>query len=306
VGDDRQHGGNDGYDDDPSAHYSWDSTVPNHYAVKEGDVIALWDKKQLLGASVIDTIEPGTGRKTLSSCAYCGRATIKPRKTRKPIYKCYTCKREFDQPRTREVDVETYRTQHDVGWVDLSGTLSGGDLRALCVDPKSQLSLRPLRWDAFAGQLMDRFPDAGRLTVVSSRSDQLAGGHRTRTVRVRIGQAQFRKKLLETYGSECAFTGPTPAAVLEACHLYSYSKTSEHHIQGGLLLRRDVHRLFDLGFLAVDPESLRIDVSQIVLAYPAYRDFQGKRLTTELTPSQCRWLQAHWAEHRLSGGGARA
>lgn len=28
----RQHGGNDGYDDNPSSHYSWDSTVPNHAA----------------------------------------------------------------------------------------------------------------------------------------------------------------------------------------------------------------------------------------------------------------------------------
>ena len=33
VGEDRQHGGNDGYDDSPSSHYSWDETVPNHAAV---------------------------------------------------------------------------------------------------------------------------------------------------------------------------------------------------------------------------------------------------------------------------------
>ena len=47
VGDDRQHGGNEGYDDDPAVHYSWDSTVPNHEAVVGGDVIIIWDKQCL-------------------------------------------------------------------------------------------------------------------------------------------------------------------------------------------------------------------------------------------------------------------
>jgi hypothetical protein len=36
----RQHGGNEGYDDDPAVHYSWDSTVPNHEAVAGRDAIA--------------------------------------------------------------------------------------------------------------------------------------------------------------------------------------------------------------------------------------------------------------------------
>ena len=37
VGDDRQHGGNEGYDAGPAVHYSWDSTVPNHEAVAGGE-----------------------------------------------------------------------------------------------------------------------------------------------------------------------------------------------------------------------------------------------------------------------------
>jgi hypothetical protein len=43
----------------PESHYSWDSTVPNHAALSAGDAIAVWDKQQLLGASVIEEIEVG-------------------------------------------------------------------------------------------------------------------------------------------------------------------------------------------------------------------------------------------------------
>jgi hypothetical protein len=147
VGDDRQHGGNEGYDDTPSSYYSWDSTVPNHLAVRVGDAIAIWDKEQLLGTSTIQEIALGTDVKKLYSCKACGRASIKARKTLVPRFKCYSCKAVFDNPRVENAPVTTYRSRHDLGWRDLSGRLTGGELRALCVSPKSQLSLRPLRWD---------------------------------------------------------------------------------------------------------------------------------------------------------------
>src|SRR4051794_14351061 len=80
VGADRQHGGNDGYDDDPDAHYSWDSTVPNGRVVQVGDRIVLWDKYAVIGASVIETIDAGTSEKTLYRCPHCQRAGIKARR----------------------------------------------------------------------------------------------------------------------------------------------------------------------------------------------------------------------------------
>lgn len=49
--DDRQHSGNQGYDDDPALRYSRDSTVPNHEAIAEGDAIVIGDKQSLIGAS---------------------------------------------------------------------------------------------------------------------------------------------------------------------------------------------------------------------------------------------------------------
>lgn len=68
---------------------------------------------------------------------------------------------------------------------------------------------------------------------------------------MRIGQPAFRAELARKYGPIGAFSGPAPAEAREACHLYSYAEIGHHDIEGGLLLRRDLHRLFDQGPLTV-------------------------------------------------------
>jgi ribosomal protein L37AE/L43A len=159
VGDDRQHGGNDGYDDDADVHYSWDSTVANHAAVSTGDQVVLWNKHQSLGASVIEEIKIGNAVKLRYRCPSCTKASIKRRRTLTPAYKCYKCSAEFDHALEIRSHVTTYRSRHDAGWVNLKGVLSGGELRALCVSPQSQLSIRPLRWDAFVATVRSKLPD---------------------------------------------------------------------------------------------------------------------------------------------------
>jgi ribosomal protein L37AE/L43A len=149
VGADRQHGGNDGYDDSEVSYYSWDSTVPNHGRVSTGDIIVLWDKRTLLGASVIESITQGSETKSRYSCPHCGKASLKARKTKLPRWKCFKCGEVFDEPRVSRDLVRTYRSEHATMWVDLTDCLSGAELRVLCRDPKSQLSLRQLDWARF-------------------------------------------------------------------------------------------------------------------------------------------------------------
>jgi hypothetical protein len=149
VGENRQHGGNDGYEDEPASHYSWDSTVPNHNNVTVDDVIVLWNKAILLGASVVDFIELGAQEKPLYRCANCGLAGIKARRSKSPRFKCYNCKSEFEEAVVHRKMVTTYRSNHSSEWVNLEGLLSGEELRSLCVYPRSQLSLRRLHWEDF-------------------------------------------------------------------------------------------------------------------------------------------------------------
>ena len=190
----------------------------------------LWDKKRSLGVSVIESIETGEDDKILRRCPNpkCLKAGIKARRTIQPLYKCYKCGEQFDDPVTRIERVKTYKSRHDGGWVDLEDVLTGDELRKLAVAPKSQLSLRPLNWAAFEstlaskGRLLSTPPAAKRLT------DPPDGRHPEATVRVRVGQAKFRKALLYRQGLRCGFTGDAPHAVLDACHLYSFAAIGVH------------------------------------------------------------------------------
>lgn len=301
VGDNRQHGGNAGYDDQVDVYYTWDSTVPNHANIKPGDRIALWDKARLLGLSVVEEIARATKEKLLFKCPACGMAGIKARRNRSPLYKCYKCGAEFDVPSNQTVTVTEYRSRHDAAWTSLDNLLPGADLRALCESPRSQLSMRRLRWDDFREAVAAKGADKAVERVNHRGPDYVfPEGHRLDIVRVRRGQRQFREHLLSAQGESCAFTGHAPPRVLEAGHLYSYAQLGVHHEHGGLLLRRDIHRLFDDGWLAVDPSTLRVHVTAHLELYPQYARLHDQRLRVQLRESQVKWLTHHWAEHRAS------
>lgn len=301
VGDNRQHGGNAGYDDQVDVYYTWDSTVPNHANIRPGDRIALWDKDRLLGLSVVEEIARETKEKLLFKCPACGMAGIKARKNRAPLYKCYKCGAEFDVPTSQTVTVTEYRSRHDAAWTSLDNLLGGADLRTLCESPRSQLSMRALRWNDFREAVAANGADKAVERVDHRMHDYLfPDGHRLDIVRVRRGQRQFRERLLSAQGETCAFTGDAPARVLEAGHLYSYAQLGVHHEHGGLLLRRDIHRLFDDGWLAVDPNTLRVDVADHLAPYPQYSRLHDQRLRAHLRDGHVEWLTHHWAEHRAS------
>jgi hypothetical protein len=68
----------------------------------------------------------------------------------------------------------------------------------------------------------------------------------------RRGQTAFRAALLMAYGGRCAISGCETEAVLEAAHIFPYRGDATNHVTNGLLLRADLHTLFDLGLFAID------------------------------------------------------
>ncbi|WP_405944153.1 HNH endonuclease [Streptomyces sp. NBC_00932] len=298
TGEDRARSG-DLYDDVLGERYSWDSTVPNHATVAVGDIIVLWNGETLLGISALESIKTSSGVKDIHRCPQCQNTEVNPRKTLTPLYRCANtdCNFEFDVPVKEPKEVTRFRGTYEPGWVDMAGALSGRELRQLCVKPRSQNSFRELKWDAVHAALAGK-GEALPLGVVEKTEKAIAGGHSTATVRVRRGQANFRKKLLDTYGETCAFSGPTPAVVLEAAHLYSYADTGDHN-GGGFLLRRDLHRLFDLGLIAIRPDTLALDVATDVHGYPLYKCLHDQPLAiTALSNKQRTWIATHWQMHR--------
>ncbi len=81
-----------------------------------------------------------------------------------------------------------------------------------------------------------------------------------RLVAPRLGQRTFQIAVTDAYGRACSMTGEHSLPVLDAGHIRPYSEGGEHHVSNGLLLRADLHRLFDKGYVTVDPD-LRVVVS---------------------------------------------
>lgn len=100
--------------------------------------------------------------------------------------------------------------------------------------------------------------------------------------RVRRGQSRFRMALQKLYGSRCAFTGTPEETVLEACHIIPHAKTGDNSLDNGLLLRSDIHVLFDEHLMTLANDGLRILVHKDVTA-PEYINLSGK--STRLRPS---------------------
>jgi putative restriction endonuclease len=80
-------------------------------------------------------------------------------------------------------------------------------------------------------------------------------------VRPRLGQGIFRVIVTEAYERRCAITGERTLPVLEAAHIKPYSLGGPHQPENGLLLRSDLHTLFDQGYLAVDADEMKVVVS---------------------------------------------
>ena len=80
-------------------------------------------------------------------------------------------------------------------------------------------------------------------------------------IRPRLGQGAFRVLVTDIYGRRCAVTRERTLPALEAAHIRPYDDGGAHEARNGLLLRRDIHSLFDAGYVTVTPD-LDFEVSR--------------------------------------------
>ena len=80
-------------------------------------------------------------------------------------------------------------------------------------------------------------------------------------VQPRLGQGAFRILITDGYERRCAFTGERTLPALDAAHIRPFSEIKQHRLDNGLLLRKDLHALFDRGYVTVTPK-LHIEVSK--------------------------------------------
>lgn len=73
-------------------------------------------------------------------------------------------------------------------------------------------------------------------------------------IRPRLGQGTFRIVVMDNYNRRCAVTGEKALPVLDAAHILPVGRGGHHQMDNGLLLRTDVHRLYDKGYVTVTPD----------------------------------------------------
>lgn len=93
----------------------------------------------------------------------------------------------------------------------------------------------------------------------------------------RLGQRKFRRNLINAYGGKCAITKCDTIWVLEAAHILPYRGMKTNSVTNGLLLRADVHTLFDVGLISVEPVNLVVRASRMLSGSP-YEALDGRPL----------------------------
>lgn len=68
----------------------------------------------------------------------------------------------------------------------------------------------------------------------------------------RIGQSEFRQNLINIWEGRCCISGSITTSALDAAHIAPYRGEKDNDVRNGLLLRADLHRLFDAFLIAIN------------------------------------------------------
>ncbi|WP_196811808.1 pentapeptide repeat-containing protein, partial [Dolichospermum circinale] len=121
-------------------------------------------------------------------------------------------------------------------------------------------------------------------------------------------QQEFKEELTKKYGYKCLISGCEIKEIIEAAHIIPYSKIESHDVANGLLLRVDLHRLFDAHLIAIHPTTRKVLISEQIAK--DYQDIRGIKIESRLTDEdankqqdalryhceQCNWIDKRLLE----------
>lgn len=147
----------------------------------------------------------------------------------------------------------------------------------------TQESIGRALWDRVKPLLAAQFAHDDRISDGPTRLEDMFG--EPRPIRPRLGQGSFRTLVTETYEYRCALTGGKILPVLEAAHIRPVKPMfgGTHEIRNGILLRSDVHTLFDRGFVTITPDYTFRTSSKLRDEFnngEEYRRLEGHRVWT--------------------------
>lgn len=309
----QQYGGNDGYTDNPENTYRYDSSVANSRQLSEGDWVVIRDRFKVLGAAFIERISTEEGTKRRNRCPICKIPAIKHRSTKVPAWRCDNG-HEFDSPDSALVGVTNFEAFYGGSFIRVQQGLTPATLKGAAIRPNDQISIEELDPSRVEAIIARHLPsDSSVLSSMAVRQTIDAAdagvdasdyhpsmsdrrGTILKAIRQRRGQQKFRAGLIRRYGRICLISGCDLLDVLEAAHIWPHRGDSDNHVENGLLLRADLHTLFDLNLLGIEPESMKVLISQAVQS-AGYAMFAGQTLRVKSSgrPSRAA-LALRWSE----------
>lgn len=254
----------------------WDMT--SHHKIELGDTVYFWQA----GGSLVSQTTATTAAYPITSS---DRQPWDDTGTR-----TYKARLEFDCLSESPSDQPTWQELRDQWGYDYYPRL-----RSFTAPAEEEVIAR-----YFASHpIADPYRDAER----DAEMDRLGFDNRTfamRSIAQRQGQQAFRNRLLTAYSRRCAVTGTAAVPVLEAAHIARYLGPQSNRTNNGILLRADIHTLFDLHQLTISPDYVvwvnpklgdtydQFHGSDLVL--PAKASERPVRELLEAHNAECDWL----------------
>lgn len=165
--------------------------------------------------------------------------------------------------------------------------ISNGDVDTLLI----ALSEKAQKIAAYAGVSPDPY-DPLNLEQVEDKTV-------LRQIILRRNQSAFRKGLLRNRAKRCAITGTGELSVLDAAHIIPYASrfADRDKLENGLLLRSDIHKLFDMHLISINPETRAVEVSKHIKS-PDYLSLCGKIIPDDLAPKSLGFHFENFRKHQ--------
>ena len=291
-------GSHDGYLDRPEEFYTYDTNVGNSKNVSVGDLIFVKGNDYVIGFAQIESIHSRPGTKVLRRCPKC-RSNPEARKIRTPKWRCTKCNYEFSESElvSEEINVIKSTASYSNTWIDANLPMTRQEVFKYQSTNDRQSAIRllePMKIPELILRLQGS-PETFDINQMAKVPDLIIGGTSISVVKRRHGQHEFRLALINKFGESCFILGSQPACVLEAAHISPYTLHESHSLTGGILLRRDLHTLFDRHLLRINPDSWTVETAPQIQKYENYRAIHLKRLHPNLdTPPDKDLLASHF------------
>jgi hypothetical protein len=167
--------------------------------------------------------------------------------------------------------------------LDVPADVRGSALQAMLLRKRPPAELLEALHEAI-GPSLARFSalepaDAYKAQGTSEDPDSLPFDFAGDAIRRRRGRRELRDQLLRRYGDKCTFSGGCPRDLLEVAYLVPFPGGDVHAPENTLVLRTDLHTLWDLNLLGIDPSTMRISVAPRLGGTP-YERLDGRALTS--------------------------